>query len=207
MKQSNWLIAILAVFIMLAIVYRIQVILKPSFSFITISRTNETPKYLTHAHVAPLSSYSQTLTEKIYTNLDLDFLLKPEGLYKITPTDSFDASHLDNCIKLSSLDRNSQFIHASYGTQVLQTLNKFFQESKDILIVEFDKTSLKDINSTLKNEQNKPDGEFFPHIYGTQKIPLSTIKTIIEINNRDGVWAPENITLVVPCSLNSSYKK
>jgi uncharacterized protein (DUF952 family) len=207
MKQSSWLVSIVAVFTMLAIAYRIQIILKPSFSFITISRTHETPKHLVNAHVAPLTNYSQALTEKIYANLNLDFLIKPEGLYKIIPIDSFDPTRLDNCITLSALDRDSQFIHASYGTQVLQTLKKYFQDNKDILIVEFDETLLKNVNSTLKNEQNKPDGEFFPHIYGTQKIPLSAIRTIIEINNIDGAWVPENITLVVPCSLNSSYKK
>jgi uncharacterized protein (DUF952 family) len=206
MKQSNWLIAIIAVFTLLAIVYRIQIILKPSFSFITISRSDETPKYLAYAHVAQLKNYNQALTEKIYTHLDLDFLIKPEGLYKIISTDSFDATHLDNCIRFSPIDRESRFIHASYGTQVKQTLKKYFKESKDILIIEFDEAALKDVSSTLKTEQNKPSGEFFPHIYGTQKIPLSTIKAIIEINNIDGTWTPKNISLVVPCSLNSSYK-
>lgn len=143
MKQSSWLVAIFAVFTMLAVAYRIQIILKPSFSFITISRTHETPKHLMNAHVAPLTNYSPALTEKIYANLNLDFLIKPEGLYKIIPIDSFDPTRLDNCITLSALDRDSQFIHASYGTQVLQTLKKYFQDNKDILIVEFDETLLK----------------------------------------------------------------
>ena len=184
----------------LAIVYRIQVILKPAYTFVSISGKSTTPAYLKNVRYSSLSSHLPRLTAKAITQLQLADILEPESLFKIVTPESFNPAHIDNCVKLSALDLESHFIHASQTEQVPQILEKFFKDSSIVLLLELDKTALDDANITLKKEQNKVNGEFFPHLYGAQKIPLPIIKTIIELIKKDGHWTIDSISIVVPCS-------
>jgi uncharacterized protein (DUF952 family) len=184
----------------LAIVYRIQVLLKPSYIFLSITGKKTKPEYFNNVRSSSLDAYLPRLTAKALDNLQLSNIVEPESLYKIVTPECFDPSHLDNCVNLSTLDRESHFIHASQGGQVPQILEKFFKDSSVVLLLELDGTALNNANITLKKEQNKVEGEFFPHLYGAQKIPLSIVKTIIELNKKDGNWTIDALSIVVPCT-------
>lgn len=200
MNQTRWFLFIISILMALAIVYRIQVLLKPAYTLISISGTNVRPEYFNNVRSSSLNTYLPRFTAKAFNGLQLSDIIEPESLYKIVMPKSFAPSHIDNCVKLSALDLESHFIHASQGGQVPQILEKFFKDSTAVLLLELDQTALNNANITLKKEQNKVGGEFFPHLYGTQKIPLSIVKTIIELNKKDGNWTIDTLSIVVPCS-------
>lgn len=200
MNQSRWFLFIISILMTLVIIYRIQVLLKPSYTFVAISANNFKSAYLNNVQSSSLDAYLPRLTAKALDHLKLADLLESEALYKIITPESFDPSHIDNCIKLSTLDVESHFIHASQGAQVPQTLEKFFKDVPVVLLLDLDQAALNNANITVKKEQNKVGGEFFPHLYGTEKIPLSIIKTIIELSKKDGNWTTISINIVVPCS-------
>ena len=106
--------------------------------------------------------------------------LKKEALYKIALKSAFNADNKDNSIKLSALDKKSGFMHASYGSQVNNTIEKFFKKSDDILVFELDVEALEKNGTILKPERNRPNGIVFPHFYGTQNIPIKVIKSVIK---------------------------
>jgi uncharacterized protein (DUF952 family) len=119
--------------------------------------------------------------------------LKQDALYKIIPAQNYTPKNPDDCIKLMPLDIESGFIHVSFGNQVEKILQKFFKNSKDIIMLELDLQVLQQHGLEIRKEQNKPGGDFFPHIYGIQKIPATAILSVIKVaENSDGVWAITN---------------
>ncbi len=114
---------------------------------------------------------------------------KNDAIYKITPAANFDKSNADDCVILMPIDQQSGFIHTAYGSQVIKTLNKFFADAKDILVLELDSSILKQRGTDIRPEANKPGGDIFPHLYGTQKIPVAAIKEIKTLKkNKHGEW-------------------
>ena len=109
--------------------------------------------------------------------------LKKEAIYKIALKSDFNAENKADSIQLSALDENSGFMHASYGNQVKNTIEKFFKKSDEILVFELDLEALEKNGTILKPERNRPKGEIFPHFYGTQKISLKAIKNVIKLGN------------------------
>ncbi len=103
------------------------------------------------------------------------------GLYKIVPVSEFDRSNQDNCVKFSSLDQGSGFIHASYGAQVHGIIKKYFEVATSLILLELDPDVLKKNGTILCVEENKHGGPMYPHLYGTQKIPMAAVKKIIKI--------------------------
>ncbi len=115
---------------------------------------------------------------------------KADALYKIVPPGNLDKTQTDNCITLLPIDQQSGFIHTSFGRQVMSTLKKFFAHEKEVVVLELDKEALNKNNIEIRPEANKPGGDVFPHLYGSQKIPSEVIKEIKIIQkNEHGEWA------------------
>lgn len=180
------------------LIYRAATLLHPSFTFVTISRMANTPEYLKSTHACTINTYLPKATAKALHRLEISQILERESIYKIVTPDKFNPSRIDNCLILSSLDKESNFIHASFGTQVPHILKKFFPHETDVLLLELDKKALADAKLTLKKEQNKADGPFFPHLYGTQKISLTVVKTIIELKKEQTEWFIDTLSIIVP---------
>jgi len=105
--------------------------------------------------------------------------IKKDALYKIVIPEDYNATTTDNCIKLSERDKTSGFMHVSYGHQAKRTIEKFFGSEPIVLLLELDKDILSQRGITVKDEQNKPGGDLFPHVYGTNKIPLAAVKNVV----------------------------
>ena len=115
--------------------------------------------------------------------------LKPNALYKIVPAQNYMPENSEDSVKLMPLDIESGFIHISFGNQAEKILQKFFNSSKDIILLELDAQILQQHGLEIRKEQNKPGGDFFPHIYGIQKIPAKAVISIIKVmENTDGTW-------------------
>lgn len=202
MNSKILLYVVLFLLMAAAIVCHLQVILKPKFTFISMSGTTDTPDFLHDVRSYALDAYLPKVTAKALANLEISQALEAESIYKIVIPEAFDPSHIDNCVTLSTLDVDSKFIHAAMGEQVDHILEKFFKDASAVLLLELDPTALKNSNITLKKEQNKADGEYFPHLYATTlKIPLATVKTIIELKKKDGKLTIDTLSIVVPNSL------
>lgn len=114
---------------------------------------------------------------------------KKDAFYKIVPSAHFDKTKADDCVILSPLDQQSGFIHTSYGYQVMSIINKFFVDAKEVLVLELDPEVLKQHGTEVRPEANKPGGDIFPHLYGTQKIPVAAIKDMKTLKkNEHGEW-------------------
>lgn len=120
----------------------------------------------------------------------LDKSLNQDALYKIVPAQNYTPENQDDSVKLTPLDLESGFIHVSFGNQVEKILQKFFKGSKDIILLELNPQILQQHGLEVRKEQNKAGGDFFPHIYGVQKIPANAVTSVIKvIENADGTWA------------------
>ena len=108
--------------------------------------------------------------------------IKLNGLYKIVVPSDYNSLQEINCIKPSFFDIQSGFIHMSYGHQAQNTIEKFFSSNEKILLIELDKRTLEQNNFTVRDEQNTPDGAFYPHIYEVNFIPKKCILTILEFS-------------------------
>ena len=63
----------------------------------------------------------------------------------------------------SEKDRADGFLHFATAEQLLGTLNRYYADADDLLLVAADATALGD---ALKYEKSR-DGALFPHLYGT----------------------------------------
>jgi len=113
-----------------------------------------------------------------------DTHIKKDALYKIVMPQDYNAANKNNCITLSNLDKTSGFIHASYGRQAERTVKKFFEVEPIVLLIELDKNILAQHGIIIKEEQNKPDAPFFPHLYGTSEVPLSAVKNVVTYSQK-----------------------
>ena len=116
--------------------------------------------------------------------------LEPKALYKMVPPQNYVTSNKLDCVTLVPLDRESGFIHASYGEQVEGVLNKFFGTAHEMTLLQLDVAVLSQHGVELRPEANKPGGTIYPHFYGVQKIPAAAvIKVISVVRAADGSWA------------------
>jgi len=115
--------------------------------------------------------------------------LDSKAIYKILPPENYDSNNSLDSIKLMPIDIESGFIHTSFGNQVNGVLTKFFKGNKRVLLLELDQAKLKNSGLELKVEANKPGGDLFPHLYGKQQIPASTVKSkVTAVEQQDGTW-------------------
>lgn len=122
----------------------------------------------------------------IFFTKGIKIMLTADAIYKIVWEKDFNIKALDHCVALSELDETSGFMHVSFGRQVHNTVNKFFQGQGRVVVLEVDVDELALNGTHLRVESNKPGGEAYPHLYGTQKIPLSAIKRVLLCQN--GQW-------------------
>lgn len=129
-------------------------------------------------------------TAHVSLAVSLSESLKTDALYKIVPDQNYTPENSEDSVKLMPLDIESGFIHVSFGNQAEKILQKFFKGSKDIILLELDPQVLQQHGLEIRKEQNKPGGDFFPHIYGVQKIPATAVASVIKVvENSDGTWA------------------
>lgn len=189
---------VLTVFLLSMLGYCCHKLLRPSFTIISLTNDKNSPLYIHGIRTYMLDEYVPQVTEKTLDNLFLDSVLKKEAVYKIITLDAFDPACIDNCVKLSTVDKQDNFIHAALGSQVPHILEKFFKNISSVLLLEFDRETLQNANLMIRKEQNKVDGTYFPHLYGTQKIPLVCVKNIIELARNNNKWAVHAISVVIP---------
>ena len=189
---------VLIVFLLTMLGYCCHVLLRPTFTIVSLTNGKNSKLYTQGTRTYMLDEYVPQVTEKALNNLYLDSVLKKEAIYKIITLDAFAPAHIDDCVKLSSVDKQDNFIHAALGLQVPHILEKFFKNTPSVLLLEFDQEALKNANLMIRKEQNKVDGTYFPHLYGTQKIPIVCVKTIIELIRNENKWAVNAISIIVP---------
>jgi uncharacterized protein (DUF952 family) len=83
-------------------------------------------------------------------------------VYKIAPSDSWDAGLPNGRYDGSADDARDGFIHLSTADQVRATAAKYFAGQSDLVVAAIDVAKLGD---TLKWEPAR-DGAVFPHVYG-----------------------------------------
>lgn len=128
--------------------------------------------------------------DEVIVKHDLRSVIKADKMYKIIVPADFDATNADDCLKRSSLDVSSGFIHASKGfAQLTNVLAKFFADHKELLILELDEKVFSQAPFILRFEPNKPGGDVYPHIYGGMKIPYAAVTAHIKITrNSNNEW-------------------
>ena len=129
------------------------------------------------------------ITHKSCHTARLKDKITPQSVYKIIKADDYLPHAQDNCINHSEMDKTAGFIHASFGTQILPTLDKFFHHKSHVILLELDTAALANHGTQVVVEQNKPNGSFYPHLHGSQAIPSLAIIKLIHIKKRaDGAW-------------------
>lgn len=95
-----------------------------------------------------------------------NFIPNIKHSYKILKPFEFEQFNKLGIFKGTLLDKSHGFIHlCKNSTQTLNTLNKFYN-FESILIVKFPNDKL----TNLKFEQNKPNGDFYPHLYSNLRV-------------------------------------
>lgn len=91
-------------------------------------------------------------------------------IYKICHRDDWAEAERAGCYAGSAKDKEDGFIHFSSADQVLGTLNKYYADADDLLLVAVDAAPL---GAALKFEPSR-DGALFPHLYDV--LPVSTVR-------------------------------
>ncbi len=100
-------------------------------------------------------------------------------IYKICPQTEW--AQAGSSYAGSAKDKEDGFIHFSTAAQVLGTLNKYYADAGDLVLVAVDPGPLGD---RLRYEPSR-DGALFPHLYGT--LPLTSVRWVKPIaRNQDG---------------------
>jgi len=98
-------------------------------------------------------------------------------IYHITSVEAWDVASGSGSFTAPSLATEG-FIHCSDARQVERSLNKFFHEKNEVLLLRIDPELL---TSELRYEG--ADGDLFPHIYG----PINTDAVVsVELVRREG---------------------
>jgi uncharacterized protein (DUF952 family) len=85
----------------------------------------------------------------------------------------------------SAKDKEDGFIHFSTAEQVLGTLNKYYTDASDLVLVAVDPAPLGDL---LRYEASR-DGALFPHLYGT--LPVTAVRWVKPITRNGGFVLPK----------------
>ncbi|MFK7827852.1 MAG: DUF952 domain-containing protein [Oligoflexales bacterium] len=82
-------------------------------------------------------------------------------VYKILLPSEWEKLKENGTFSGSMLDLNDGYIHLSMNTQVNKTLNKYFQDIEQVIILQIDYSK---IENNIKWESSS-NGEIFPHLY------------------------------------------
>jgi len=102
-------------------------------------------------------------------------------IYKICHQGEWDAALRDHIYAGSAKDRQDGFIHFSKAGQVRRTLERYYEDDNDLVLVAVESDR---VAYSLRFEPSR-DGALFPHLYGL--LPLSSVKWVKAIvRNADG---------------------
>lgn len=91
-------------------------------------------------------------------------------IFKICHHDEWKEAERAGCYDGTAKDKEDGFLHFSTADQLIGTLEKWYADADDLVLVAVDGDALGD---TLKWEASR-DGALFPHLYAT--LPLSAVK-------------------------------
>ena len=104
-------------------------------------------------------------------------------IYKIVHKPEWEQAERQGLYAGSAKDREDGFLHFSSGHQLMGTLNKYYAEADDLLLVAVDPSVL---GGALKFEPSR-DEVLFPHLYGTLPSRLVTWVRMI-VRRTDGTF-------------------
>ena len=109
-------------------------------------------------------------------------------VYKVCFKDEWDHANFNKFYSGSEIDNKDGFIHLSTKAQLRETVKKYFQGKKNLLIISF---STEKIQDNLKWEVSR-NGDLFPHYYGNLETKFA--EKIYNLHlNADGIHKfPEN---------------
>jgi uncharacterized protein (DUF952 family) len=97
-----------------------------------------------------------------------------KSVYRVFKKNEFIKFKKEKLFDGNKIDLYSGFIHLSTKTQVEQTILRYFNDEKKLIIVELSVSDLKDLLKWEKSRNNM----LFPHFFGTLK--YEWVKTIIK---------------------------
>lgn len=100
-------------------------------------------------------------------------------IFKICHAPEWDAAVREGRYDGTAKDKEDGFLHFSTGEQLFGTLNRWYADAHDLVLVAVEAEPLGD---TLKWEPSR-DGALFPHLYAP--LPLSAVKWTGAIGRRD----------------------
>ena len=96
-------------------------------------------------------------------------------IFKIVHRDEWEAAARGGTYAVSAKDRADGFLHFSTAKQLLGTLERYYANEKDLVLVAVNEDYL---GSALKYEPSRDDA-LFPHLYAP--LPISAVKWVREI--------------------------
>ena len=91
--------------------------------------------------------------------------MQDEFIYKILTKSEFESLKNNNYFEGTKKDIDDGFIHFSKKDQLIGTLNKFYKNQKNLMLLKISSLNL----DNLKWE-NASDGQIFPHLYSKLNI-------------------------------------
>ena len=102
--------------------------------------------------------------------------MQDEFIYKILTKSEFEKIKNNNYFEGTKKDINDGFIHFSKKGQLIGTLNKFYKNQKNLMLLKISSSNL----DNLKWE-NASDSQIFPHLYSK----LNTQNILAEYQIKD----------------------
>lgn len=96
--------------------------------------------------------------------------LRDTTIYKLILSDEWKLAKKEGTYKGSALDQTDGYMHCSTIDQIQGTLEKFFANQTDVLLLSIDTEKIK---QHLKWEKSPRSGRIFPHIYGP--LPINAV--------------------------------
>ncbi len=91
---------------------------------------------------------------------------KEKFVYRVMDTKEWDDFKKEKKFYGNAFDLESGFIHLSTKSQIKDTINKYFQDQKNIVILQICETKIRE---NIKWEISR-DNQIFPHLYGFLKL-------------------------------------
>ena len=102
--------------------------------------------------------------------------MQDEFIYKILTKSEFESLKNNNYFEGTKKDIDDGFIHFSKKDQLIGTLNKFYKNQKNLMLLKISSSNL----DNLKWE-NASDSQIFPHLYSK----LNTQNILVEYQIKD----------------------
>jgi uncharacterized protein (DUF952 family) len=108
-----------------------------------------------------------------------------ESIYHITTPELWATAGADGLYEAASLEKEG-FIHCSIWRQLERSMNKFFADQKEVILLRIDPKLL-----THELKYEPADGDQFPHVYGPINVDAVTGVVLVERGEDGRFRAPE----------------